>query len=343
MNRSIFAGLLSCILLASCSHIKAPAHKVADKPFPAAPDYSLSQNWAALPEMADFADETPLPNLENRQATASADVFYIHPTTYRGDDSWNADLTDAKVNKWTDEFPLKHQGSIFNGSCKVYAPRYRQVTFGAFFSNDRQSQLGALALAYDDVKQSFDYYLENYNQGRPIVIASHSQGTLHAIRLIQEYFDGKPLGQQLVTAYLPGWPVMADTFKVLKPCNEPGQTGCYASWNTYLWDFTPELAQRYENAVVTNPLNWKSDGTYASHPCSKGMVLKKYNKVFDNVCDAQAHEGVLWIHKPDVPGAMFLKMQNFHIADYNLFWMDIRENVDLQVKNFSNLSHSQLK
>lgn len=35
---------------------------------------------------------------------------------------------------------------------------------------------GCLELAYEDIKCAFEYYMENYNDGRPIVVAGFSQG-----------------------------------------------------------------------------------------------------------------------------------------------------------------------
>jgi hypothetical protein len=43
------------------------------------------------------------------------------------------------------------------------------------------------------VKTAFLYYLQHYNNGRPIIIASHSQGATHGKRLLKEFFDGKEL------------------------------------------------------------------------------------------------------------------------------------------------------
>ena len=62
----------------------------------------------------------------------------------------------------------------------------------------------AFELAYSDVLRAFDYYLAHENHGRPFILASHSQGSLHALRLIQERLAGKPLQKQLVAAYLIG-------------------------------------------------------------------------------------------------------------------------------------------
>ena len=48
-----------------------------------APDYSKSENWAALPSKDDMADRIPEGgNLKNEEDSAEADVFFIHPTSY---------------------------------------------------------------------------------------------------------------------------------------------------------------------------------------------------------------------------------------------------------------------
>ncbi len=101
---------------------------------PAAPDYSKLKYWAALPFERDGADKTPRGYTDN-QETAKADVFYIHPTTYHGSSSdslgWNAQLDDWNSKHYVDDFHIPLEASVFNGSCKVYAPYYRQVIYDA--------------------------------------------------------------------------------------------------------------------------------------------------------------------------------------------------------------------
>ncbi len=149
---------------------------------PPVPDYSQERNWAALPTVKDQADLTPK-GLKDGQATAIADVFYVHPTIYsdtrKGNDQWNASLADEKLNESVDDTAIKNQASIFNAAGRVYAPRYRQAHLNVFRRRGTEVAEGALDLAYQDVLAAFDYFLENYNEGRPIIIASHSQGTLH--------------------------------------------------------------------------------------------------------------------------------------------------------------------
>lgn len=90
-----------------------------------------------------------------------------------------------------------YQASLFNEVGKIYAPRYRQAHIFAFFSEDTVSAAKALDLAYLDIKNAFEYYLNNYNQGRPIILAGHSQGAAHLIRLMKEYFDNNELRKNL--------------------------------------------------------------------------------------------------------------------------------------------------
>ena len=119
-------------------------------------------------------------------------------------------------------------------------------------------------IAYTDIKNAFEYYLAHYNNGRPIIIAGHSQGSRLAERLLKEYFENKPLAKQLVVAYIPGWPVMKNYFTDLKMCSDSIQTGCVCSWQTVRKGFIPfYLKNRRLDAWTTNPLTWTLTDEYA--------------------------------------------------------------------------------
>ncbi|MFB9291965.1 DUF3089 domain-containing protein [Persicitalea jodogahamensis] len=310
------------------------------KPIPnPLPDYALTSTWAALPEVADAADRVPLrSDFEDQQASARADVFFIYPTTYvqspDGRFPWNASLADSALNLATDESTILNQASVFNGSCRVYAPRYRQAHFYAFLTPNNDDKVQALNFAYADVRTAFEYYLQHYNQGRPIVIAAHSQGTLHAVRLMKEFFDNKPLGDQLVVAYLIGMPVQPDEFRTIPPGGAPGQTRCFVSWRTFAKNYYPDWYQKEVNtAVCTNPLSWKTDDAYVSQKENLGGVGLKYT-YYPQLADAQCHEGLLWISKPYIKGRAFISNKNWHNADINLFWANVRQNVQTRIDAF---------
>ena len=191
-----------------------------------------------------------------------------------------------------------------------------------------------MELAYQDVKAAFQYYLEHYNQGRPLVMASHSQGSYHAMRLIQEFFDGKELQKQLVMAYLVGRAIARDAFREIKPSESPDQLGAWASWNTFARDFYPtSYDQYYPKALSVNPLLWNSSTEFAAKEMNHGGVGLKYT-MYPQLADAQNHDNMLWINKPYVKGRSLLRTKVWHRADMNLFYNNIRENVALRVARF---------
>lgn len=335
---SLRFALMLCLLatlIGACAWSKSPKKSYSEGSCPVPPDYAKLENWASHPDKVDWADSTPVKSIRNTQSESNVDVFFLHPTTLFGPKAWNGDVTDVKLNTRTDKTTIKHQASIFNGAGRVYAPRYRQITLGAFYDpHDLTSNAKAFNLAYCDLKASFEYYLAHFNQGRPIIIASHSQGSAHAIHLLKDYFDGKPLQNQLVAAYIPGWPVPADTFQVLKPCENPGETGCYATWCSFEWGTAPKNPHWYKRAIVVNPITWRTDSVSSGYNSHKGTVMGGYDEIYSHALEAKVADHILWVKKPDVRGTTIIRSNNFHIADYNLFWLDVRENAILRSQKF---------
>jgi len=301
------------------------------------PYYSNQNYWAAAPFKYNPSDNVPK-GLNQKSKDTLADVFFIYPTTYTDQqmpDGWNADIDDEKLNKKTDNSTILYQASVFNGYCRIFSPRYRQANLKAFFTNKKDSAEAAFNLAYEDVKNAFEYYLKNYNNGRPIIIASHSQGTLHAGRLLKEFFEGKPLEKQLVCAYIIGLPVFTNYFSELKPCKDSTSTGCFVTWRTFEEGYiSPIIEKETRKAYVINPLTWTMDTSFAPAVLNKGGILRNFNKVIPGLVHAQIHGNVLWVNKPKFFGSIFLKTKNYHIADYNLFYENIRENVGTRVRTF---------
>ncbi len=301
------------------------------------PNYSDLNYWAAHPFKKDPSDNIPS-DLKNENRDSLADVFFIYPTTYTDQTlpmGWNADIDNQEINKKTDKSTILYQASVFNKYCRVFAPRYRQANLLAFFTEDKEKASASFDIAYEDVKKAFEYYLKNYNHGRPIIIASHSQGTLHAGRLLKEFFEGKDLQKQLVCAYIIGLPVFTNYFSELKPCEDSLATGCFVTWRTFEENYiAPFIEKEKIKAYVINPLTWTMDTTFASKDLNKGGMLRNFNKVIPGLVHSQIHGNILWVNKPRFFGSIFLKTKNYHIADYNFFYENIRENVGTRIKKF---------
>ncbi|MFZ9981454.1 MAG: DUF3089 domain-containing protein [Cyclobacteriaceae bacterium] len=336
----VFFVFLSGILAAACSSgpyvLKTTfdEHKV-----PSPPDYASLESWAAHPDKKDAADSVPFKSgLKDEQATAAADVFFIYPTIFtgkpEGSSDWNADVRDPVLSKAIQTSTILNQASIFNGAGKVYAPSYRQAHYHAFLTPDREMAKKAFAIAYQDVRNAFNYYLTNFNQGRPIIIASHSQGSLHAEMLLKEFFDGKPLQSKLIAAYLVGRAIPKNTFSSIPASEDPARPGVWASWCTFLTGYFPGNYENwYKGALTINPLTWTSGETPAAKELNHGGVGFKYTFV-PALADARALDGILWINKPYVTGRFWVRTKNWHRADMNLFWMNIRENSLLRTETY---------
>lgn len=300
------------------------------------PDYSNLFYWAAHPDKKDPSDSIPFP-LREKKIEQLADVFFIHPTTFLSkeeDHSMNGDITDALLNANTDKGSILFQASVFNNIGRIFAPRYRQAHISAFYEKKLEAD-NAFEIAYQDLKEAFEYYLANLNDGRPIIIAGHSQGAKFSERLLKDYFENKLLFSQLVVAYIVGWPVPENYFSSIPVCKDAAQTGCFCSWRTFRKGFTPEFVEKESfTALSTNPINWTSANSLANKRENKGSVLRNFNKVFTKVTDAQIHGNILWVKKPKFPGGFFFFRKNYHIADFNLFYMNIRANAKLRTEAF---------
>ena len=338
---SSFFIFISILILTSCSRKNYISHKAnyQFKSIDGKPDYSNLNYWAAHPWKWDPSDSVPTP-LKNSYINDSAtDVFFIHPTTLidNNDDRWNAPIDDSIINTKTDYSTILYQASVFNQNCRVFSPRYRQAHLRAFFNDNKLKDSLAFEMAYSDIKKAFEYYLTNFNGGRPIIIASHSQGTIHAGRLLKEYFEGKNLQKKLICAYLIGMPTPENYFTKIPPCKDSLSTGCFVGWRTFKKNYidTVYISKEKFRSIVTNPLTWTTTFSYASSTINTGGVLKNFNKINKGVVDAQIHNNILWTCKPKFFGNIFLTKKNYHVGDINLFYTNIRENVNTRIKMFS--------
>lgn len=254
-----------------------PVGSFENLPCPDIPDYSNLNNWAAHPDIEDKTHFTP-EGIEPSSTAPQADVFFLHPTTFFGRNHWNAPLDHHNSKIFVDEMIIPGQASVFNSCCRIFAPRYRQATFYSFMEGGKNSRQ-ALELAYEDLASAFDHYIKNWNEGRPFFIAGHSQGTLHAVRLLEEKIENTSLFKQFIAAYAIGFRFPKDKFglslKNIKACTSPTDTGCVIAWDTFAeggkpprrlerrehWYPTADQKGRWERCgskapLGINPLSW---------------------------------------------------------------------------------------
>lgn len=334
-----FLWMLALAALSCSPKIKSSSSAGAFISETGIPDYSNLAYWAAHPRKKDFSDTVPLP-LIGVAKEKTVDVFFLHPTTFTETDALgtNANIDDSAINNKTDQTSILYQASAFNERARIFAPRYRQAHIRMYNAADSSKRNEAFELAYKDVRNAFQYYLEVENKGRPIVIASHSQGTTHATRLIKEFFDNETLRNQLVCAYLLGIGVKKTSYKTIPVCEEEAQVGCFVSWRTFRDDYADGWASRLDTTIaVVNPLSWKTNNELVGKEEHKGAILYNMNKIYKETHNAQAVGSGLWISRPRFPGSFLYRSKNYHAGDINLFYMNIRDDLSAKIDRYDKI------
>ena len=297
-------------LLVTPRHVFGSDPSSGVPPVPPEPDYRDDRAWAALHPRIDTSNlksrgwygDDPRTSTETiaSQEDAPCDLFYLPPTTFFSDANWNAAFNDTAAQLMVDEGILFQQASAFGNSCRIYAPRIRQMTAGGYF--DRENGTKALALAYEDVERAFIDFLRRRCLGeldrdacdrrRPIMLASHSQGTTLMERVLLQFFAPPALGlrQLLVAAYLIGMEIHDGPYSwsgkdpdiakqdsalaqsrlggnLIPLCESATQTGCVIAFRSFFSDddvcdflsrpvIPATRLQPPQRKVCVNPLTW---------------------------------------------------------------------------------------
>jgi hypothetical protein len=265
--------------------IAAPSF--AQPPAPAAPapvDYANQASWLCLPGRQDscgqFLPTTDLnpggygaPSVSTIAVDPPIDCFYVYPTVSR-DAGLNSDMEPGLEERGVAAVQFARFASV----CKTYAPMYRSGTVGAIAAMlGGQDPAPIFNLAYGDVQAAWHYYLEHYNNGRPVVLIGHSQGSIHLIRLIASEIEGRPVAQRMLSALILGFNVevpigqpVGGTFRTTPICTRAGQTGCVITYVSFRAASPPPEGALFGRAAgpgrtvaCTNPAALGSDANTA--------------------------------------------------------------------------------
>ena len=335
------------------------AYFVPSAPFTAptdasAPDYTKASAWAARPGLPGDPSHWTPPGIQPATILPAA-VFYVPPTTFLDRTRWNAPLDDAQANYRLGLF-IRSQASAFNGVGEVWAPRYRQATFGAFLAAGDPRSAKALDVAYGDIARAFDVFLAAVPKDRPIILAGHSQGSLHLVALLRRRVAGTPLARRIVAAYAIGWPISreADLPALgLPACRAAGEAGCIVSWQSFAEPAEPTLGDAWFDAstgytgrprrgtamLCTNPLTG-TEGSAAGARANLGSLVPHADLAGADLtpgfiparCDRR---GLLLIGPPPAGyGGYVLPGNNYHVFDYALFWANLRADAAARLKGW---------
>lgn len=337
--------MLICIYIVITGNVSCNRHIKLDNIYEAKNRESLNynnlNNWAAHPMKSDMSDSISNEYL-NEINEDLVDVFFLHPTTFtdkkRKYES-NANEKDSVINDKTDKSSILYQASVFNQIGRIYAPRYRQAHINRYYMYG-DDQKNAFNFAYLDIVDAFDHYLKNYNQGRPIIIAGHSQGTTHAIRLIKEYVDNHTIQNKIILYYLIGMPVKKNEFSNVCPCTKKNELGCFYSWRTYRKGYSGKYVDKDDRIIhVNNPVDIENFSEWSQKKSKDKSILWNYNEGYDAILRSKVKGNMLWITRPKFPGGLLgIFMKNYHAGDINLFYGDIRKLVHENVSLYHTLN-----
>ena len=231
-----------------------------------APDYSRQDCWYQIPEI-----------------TKDVDTFYILATNYIATslEEGSSDYAAIDNPEMLENASTEHMAhaTVYEESTNVFMPFYRQS--GLRNSLDVWKETGTIegaisGIPYEDITAALDYYFENYNEGRPFIIAGHSQGSALTKHVLKNYFKDHPeYYERMIAAYVIGYAVTEDDLEAcphLKFATGESDTGVIVSWNTegpINVEENVSTAVLLPNAISINPLNWKLDDTYA--PASENL------------------------------------------------------------------------
>lgn len=288
-------------------------------------DYSDSSNWLAIPENVDAHD---------------TDVFFVYPTIYQGNGV--QDITDPEQIEEA-KVTLRTQASVFEDSANIYSPLYRQVGRDGF--NDADNLDEYLAIGENDIKNALLYYLENYNNGRPFIIAGHSQGSSTLISLLTKIWGSTGAEDRMIATYIIGFSVTdhdIELNKKIRMSNGPRDIGCFIAYNSIKDGVQDQSVQILDGAIVTNPLSWistKDDGEYIDASQNLGAVFFDENGYepmkYDNFTSAQVKDGGLVCEVVNTSILSDYPIEGiYHRDDYSLFYENIKKNVAERIEQY---------
>src|SRR3954468_21539180 len=314
--------------------------------------YDRADMWIARPDIANNPSLWTPPGV-SRSGQVRAEIFFIHPTSYLQKSRWNAPLDDQE-SQWRARLFVQSQASAFNDAGEVGAPKDRQAAFGAFLTNKADAGK-ALDFAYRDVAAAFDWFIDHAPKDRPIILAAHSQGSLHLMRLLAERIKGRPEAKRIAAAHVIGSPLsVTPDFPSLglPACEQPGQAHCILAWQSFAEPADPKMITDVYDAskgetglsragspmLCVNPVTGSRGGA-APAAANLGTLIPNETLTEGKLqapgvparCDVR---GFLLISGAPALGPYVLPGNNYHVYDYALFWPNIRRDAAARLAAF---------
>jgi hypothetical protein len=237
--------------------------------------------------------------------------------------------------------------TAFSPSANIFAPYYRQATIQVVSMTYAQQEPIVGGEPTTDALSAFDYYIKHLNNGRPFILAGHSQGSHILINLMAEYMKKNPdVYKRMIAAYVPGYSITPQYLQQnseLKFAENADDTQVIVSYNTVAPTITMPDTVILPGAMAINPITWTRSETIAGASQNLGSISvdkngyavldaqgrpKKVLGVADATIDAAT--GRLICSTVDTatldPGNSVTAAGIFHNYDYPFYYFDLRAN-----------------
>lgn len=267
--KTTFAIALTATLINGCNDTPQPTGDDEPEAFEAAEtspprpayeiDYSAGETWLCLPGRDDActvnldttviaADGGRTIETFSRAEDPAFDCFYVYPTI-SGDPTGNSDMEAGPGELGA----VRAQFARYGAQCRTFAPIYRQITLTALRSRFTENPLPiAINRGYEDVRAAWQWYMENENEGRGVLLIGHSQGSAMLSRLIKEEIDGTPLQDQIIAAHLigariavPDGQTTGGLFETFPLCTKTAEAGCLVTFSAFRDTLPPPETTRF--------------------------------------------------------------------------------------------------
>ncbi|MCR9142846.1 MAG: DUF3089 domain-containing protein [bacterium] len=128
----------------------------------------------------------------------------------------------------------------------------------------------------------------------------------------------------------------------LKACDRADETGCFVTYRALAHGAKlfrlPVDRRAGEASHCVNPLTWRAnDSAPGAAALNAGGVPPDLSRVDPALTDAVCRAGLLYVTPPSTAAygdAYRVRGGNYHVLDYNLFYVNLRENVAARVAKF---------
>lgn len=276
-----------------------------------------------------------------------SDLFIVCPTVdlgTGGNKNMSPADNEAKKNFYG---ALNMERGIYEQHCRMYAPYYRQAVLADYDlpANEAEPYFN---LAYKDVRAAFVYYMQHENNGRPFVLSGFSQGAEMCLRLLKEFGKTDFVQDNMIACYAIGWrftPQEAEQYPYIRPAQSADDLGTVIIFNSEAPEVTASLmVPQGAKSFCINPLNWRTDEKAAAKTLNAGACFTDYSGSITREvpqltgCYIDTERGVLKVtdvDKKDYPPVLSVFTDGvYHLYDYQFFYRNLQQNVNLRIKTF---------